>query len=112
MLLGVLFVFAGVMHFVATGRYVQIMPPMLPAPRTLVFISGVAEILGGIGVMLPGTRRMAAWGLVALLIAVWPANVYMAMVPERFPSVPLWALWARVPLQIPMIWWAWVYARR
>ncbi len=111
-LLGVLFVVAGVMHFVAPGRYVQIMPPMLPAPGALVYLSGLAEILGGVGIMVPGTRRLAAWGLVALLIAVWPANLYMAMVPERFPAVPLWALWARVPVQVPMIWWAWVYARK
>ncbi|RXH55337.1 DoxX family protein [Granulicella sibirica] len=110
-LFGVLFVVAGVMHFVLPKVYASIMPPMLPGPVLLVYVSGVAEILGGVGVMVPTTRKMAAWGLVALLIAVWPANLEMAMHPERFASVPGWALWVRLPLQLPLIWWAWVYTR-
>ena len=108
---GALFVVAGVMHFVLPKVYASIMPPMLPAPVLLVYVSGVAEILGGVGVLVPSTRRMAAWGLVALLIAVWPANLEMAMHPERFASMPVWALWVRLPLQLPLIWWAWVYTR-
>jgi uncharacterized membrane protein len=110
--LGVVFIVAGVMHFVAPGTYGKIMPPMLPAPLLLVYVSGVCELLGGVGLLVPGTRRWAAWGLVALLVAVWPANVYMAMVPGRFPGIPLWALWARVPLQIPLILWALWAGRR
>jgi uncharacterized membrane protein len=111
-LLGALFIVAGVMHFAAPGSYVKIMPPMLPAPWLLVYASGIFEMLGGVGLMVPGTRRWAAWGLVALLVAVWPANVYMAMVPGRFPMIPVWALWVRVPLQIPLIVWALWAGRR
>lgn len=110
--LGFLFLIAGVFHLVMPGIYMKIMPPVLPYPLALVYLSGVLEMLGGIGVVMPGTRRAAAWGLIVLLLAVWPANFYMAMVPERFPGVPHWALWARLPLQVPLIWWAWVYARR
>ena len=109
--LGVLFVGAGMLHFLIPRVYMGIMPLMLPAPLTLVYVSGLAEILGGVGVMVPASRRFAAWGLVALLIAVWPANLQMAMMPERFPSLPGWALWARLPLQAPLIWWAWLYTR-
>lgn len=111
-LFGVLFVLAGVLHFVKTGIYVKIMPPMLPEPRMMVYLSGVAEILGGVGILVPATRQAAAWGLIALLVCVWPANLYMAMRPELFPGIPGWALWLRLPLQIPMILWAWQYARQ
>jgi uncharacterized membrane protein len=77
----------------------------------LVWISGVAEILGGIGVLIPATRHLAAWCLIALLIAVLPANIQMALDHARWPTIPVWALWARVPLQLPLLWWAWLYTR-
>ena len=105
--MGVFYIVAGVAHFAVTRLYLQTMPEYLPAPRALVLVSGVAEIAGGLGVMLPSTRRAAAWGLVFLLLAVLPANVWMAQHPERFAEVPQWALWARLPLQVPLIWWAW-----
>ncbi len=110
-LLAVLFVVAGTLHFVATPAYLRIMPPSLPSPTMLVYISGVCEILGGIGLLVPSTRRFAAWGLVALLIAVLPANIHMALDHAHWPSLPQWALWARLPLQLPLIWWAWLYTR-
>ncbi len=114
---GVLYVGAGVMHFVATAAYARIMPGYLPAPRELVLLSGAAEIAGGLGLLLPQTSaaqpgRAAAWGLVALLVAVFPANVTMVTEHGRFPSVPLWAAWLRLPLQLPLLWWAWRYTRR
>lgn len=109
--LGILFVGAGSMHFVATAVYMRIMPPMLPEPRLLVQMSGVAEMLGGVGVLLPQTRRAAAWGLVALLVAVLPANVWMAVDHARWPGIPEWLLWARLPLQVPLIVWAWSCTR-
>jgi len=109
--LGVLFFGAGAMHFVATSVYAKIVPPMLPDPRLLVQISGVAEMLGGIAVLVPQTRRVAAWGLVALLVAVLPANVYMAVDHSRWPGIPAWLLWARLPLQLPLMVWAWMYTR-
>jgi uncharacterized membrane protein len=107
----VLFVVGGVMHFVKTPMYVGTMPPYLPDPRLLVQISGVCEVLGGLGLVVPGTRRWAAWGLVALLVAVWPANVQMALDHARGAGIPAWALWVRVGLQVPMIAWAWIYTR-
>jgi len=109
--MGVFYIVAGVAHFAVTRLYLQTMPEYLPAPRALVLVSGVAEIAGGLGVMLPSTRRAAAWGLVFLLLAVLPANVWMAQHPERFAEVPQWALWARLPLQVPLIWWAWRFTR-
>jgi uncharacterized membrane protein len=110
-LLAVVFVAAGALHFVFTPVYAAIVPPTLPAATLLVQISGAAEILGGIGVLIPATRRFAAWGLVMLLIAVWPANIYMAM-DHGMWGVPAWVLWARVPLQVPLVWWAGIYTRR
>ena len=109
--IGVFYVAAGVTHFAATQLYLRAVPAYLPAPRALVLVSGVAEIAGGVGVMVPGTRQAAAWGLVLLLLAVFPANVWMAMHPERFAEIPQWALWARLPLQVPLIWWAWRFTR-
>jgi uncharacterized membrane protein len=109
--MGVFYVAAGVAHFVATRLYLRAMPGYLPAPKMLVLVSGVAEIAGGLGVMLPSMRRAAAWGLVLLLVAVFPANVWMAMHPEIFAGIPQWALWLRLPLQAPLIWWAWRFTK-
>jgi uncharacterized membrane protein len=112
-LLGVAFVGAGVNHFVIPGAYERIVPPgMKGRARGLVVVSGVAEVLGGIGVLLPWTRRPAGLGLIALLAAVFPANLYMARSPERFRKIPRWALYARLPLQPLMMWWAWTATRK
>ena len=112
--LTVFMVGAGVNHFVSPAPYVAMMPAALPAPDALVYLSGVAEILGGLGLILPATRRLAAWGLIALFIAVFPANLNMAMnhLPLGARHVPAWALWARLPLQLVLIWWASRFARR
>jgi uncharacterized membrane protein len=109
--LSILFAVAGVLHFIFTPAYLRIMPSYLPAPLLLVWISGAAEIGGGLGLLYPQTRVAAAWGLVLLLICVFPANLTMVIDPGRFPTVPLWASWLRLPLQIPLIWWAWLYTR-
>ena len=109
--LAIFFIVAGSLHFLLPQSYLKIMPPYLPAPLLLVRISGAAEILGGFGLFVPSTRQAAAWGLIALLIAVLPANVYMFIVHNRFASSPLWALWLRLPLQLPLIFWAWLHAR-
>jgi uncharacterized membrane protein len=111
-LLAIFFIVAGGLHFLVPQNYLNIMPPYLPAPLTLVYISGVAEILGGLGLFVPLTRRSAAWGLVALLIAVLPVHIYMVIDHTNFASIPLWALWLRLPLQLPLIYWAWLYTRR
>ena len=114
-LLAVLMVAAGVLHFLKPKVYVRMMPTWLPAHLALVYISGVFEILGGLGLILPRTRRLAGWGLVALYIAVFPANLNMALhhLPFGGRPVPSWALWARLPLQAVLIAWAlWVSADR
>jgi uncharacterized membrane protein len=104
-LLGVFFVVAGIGHFVAPQFYLAIMPPALPWPLALIYISGVAEILGGLGVLRPATRKLAGWGLIILLVAVFPANIYAAV--HGVGSIASWILWARLPFQIVFI--AWVY---
>jgi len=112
--LGVLFAVAGALHFAAPGFYLTIMPPYLPAPRALVYVSGAAEIAGGAGLLLlrPPGRQWAAAGLIALLLAVFPANVHMAhqAVASQGWTAP-WTLGAlaRLPLQfvlIGVVWWA------
>jgi len=102
--LALLFVGAGLLHFIKPETYLRIMPPALPVPRLLVLLSGVAEVAGGLGLLLPATRRWAAWGLLALLVAVFPANVYMVGLASEL-HLPAWVLWARLPLQ-PLLGWA------
>lgn len=104
------FTFAGVMHFVIPKRYESIMPPYIPRHREAVQVSGIAEIAGGIGLLLPATRRASSWGLLALLAAVFPANLHMALHPDQVrgaKDIPRWALWARLPLQFPLMVWVW-----
>jgi uncharacterized membrane protein len=112
-ILGVLFIVAGSLHFFAPEIYVKIMPPYLPWHLALVYISGAAEVLGGVGLFVPSLRHAAAWGLVALLIAVMPANIYMATAHLPAPGImgQSWAQWLRLPLQLPLIYWAWLYTR-
>lgn len=106
-LIAALFVGAGVLHFVRPTLFERIVPAWLPAARALVLWSGAFEILGGLGVLVPALRAWAGWGLIALLVAVFPANVNMALHPELTPKVPEWALWARLPLQVVLIGWVW-----
>jgi uncharacterized membrane protein len=111
--MGAFYVTTGALHFVATSRYMSIMPQSLPAHRLLVLLSGAAEIAGGLGMLtpVPAIQRAAAWGLIALLIAVMPANLSMVANHAAFPSMPVWVLWARLPLQLPLIYWAWLFTR-
>jgi len=102
--LALLFVGAGALHFLKPETYLRIMPPALPAPRLLVLLSGAAELAGGLGLLLPATRRLAGWGLLALLVAVFPANVHMVGLASAL-HIPAWVLWARLPLQ-PLLGWA------
>jgi uncharacterized membrane protein len=97
---------AGVNHFVSPDFYVPMMPPYLPAHLELVYLSGVFEILGGILVLVPRVRAMAGWGLVALLMAIFPANIHMALSPELFPDMSTAALYARLPFQAVFLAWA------
>jgi uncharacterized membrane protein len=115
--LAAFFAFTGTMHFVIPRNYEAIMPPSLPMHREAVAVSGVAEIVGGLAVIPPGTRRFARWWLLALLVAVFPANIHMAVNPEQvrgldLDRVPRWALWARLPLQPLCMLWVWRATRR
>lgn len=103
-ILGGLFVVAGANHFRSPEPYVSMMPAWLPWPETLVQVSGVAEILGGLGVLIPRSRRLAAWGLILLLIAVFPANLNVALHGWPGRNLPGWVLWLRVPVQLVFIW--------
>ncbi len=112
-LLGAFFVAAGINHFVNPRYYEAIVPPSLADEKQLVVqASGVAEVLGGLGVLVPSLRRPAGVYLIALLAAIFPANLYMAREPERFERIPRWALYARLPLQPLMMLWAWRATRR
>ncbi len=105
-LLAGFFTFTGVMHFVIPKRYESIMPPYLPRHREAVQVSGVAEVAGGVGLLLPATRQASRWGLLTLLVAVFPANLHMAMHPDQVKGakdIPRWLLWARLPLQLPLM---------
>jgi uncharacterized membrane protein len=111
-LLGVTFIGAGINHFVTPRHYERIVPPSLKSrAQSVVAVSGAAELAGGLGVLLPRTRRIAGVGLIALLAAVFPANIYMARTPEQFRKIPRWALYARLPLQPLIMWWAWTATR-
>lgn len=105
-LISAFYVFAGVMHFVKPKIYLKMMPPYLPAHLTLVYLSGVAEILLGLLLWIPSARPLAAWGIIALLVAVFPANVYMLQRGGPAFKVPTWTLWVRLPLQGLLIVWA------
>lgn len=104
--LSLAFIAAGANHFVNPDFYLQMMPAYLPAHRELVAVSGVLEILGGVAVLIPRVRRIAGWGLVALLLAVFPANLHMALNPELFPDFSRAALYGRLPFQAIFIAWA------
>ena len=110
--LSLLFIAAGVNHFVSPNVYLKITPDYLPWPLALVYVSGFFEVLGGIGVAMPRLRRAAGWGLIALLVAVFPANIHMVVHADRFSDIPFWALVARLPLQGVLIAWVWWAAVR
>lgn len=106
-LAAIFYVGAGALHFIKTDAYLKIVPPYIPAHLAIVRISGACEILGGLGLLLPKTRRAAAWGLIALLIAVFPANVYMATNPIEAGAASIAPVlrWGRLPLQLLLAWW-------
>jgi uncharacterized membrane protein len=96
---GIAFIVAGTLHFTHTRAYEAIMPQYVPRHRESVLVSGAAEIAGGLGVLVPATRPLARWWLLGLLVAVFPANVHMALNPQRYRRIPPLALWLRLPLQ-------------
>jgi uncharacterized membrane protein len=111
---GPVFVLAGALHFLRPRWYRAIMPDYLPAHRELVAASGVAEIAGGAALLAPSplVRRIGAWWLVATLVAVFPANLHMALHPDRYKNIPRAALWARLPFQGVFVAWVLAAGRR
>ncbi|MFO0662234.1 MAG: DoxX family membrane protein [Polyangiaceae bacterium] len=110
-LLAVAMVAIGIGHFVNPTPFVKIVPSFLPAPLALVYVSGVFEVLGGVGVLIERVRKLASYGLVALYVAVFPANINMAVnhIQIGDTPVPEAMLWLRLPLQVVLIVWAlWV----
>lgn len=113
LLLAALFVTAGSLHVLTPEPFDRIVPPGTPLPpRAATLLSGAAEIVGGLGLLHPATRPAARLGLLALLIAVFPANVGMALNAERFAPLPAWGLWVRLPLQPLLMWAVWRAGRR
>ncbi|GAC1406293.1 MAG: DoxX family protein [Pyrinomonadaceae bacterium] len=102
-LFGASFVLAGLNHFLNTDMYMAIMPPYLPWHRELIYVSGIFEIVFGVLLFFRHTNELAAWGLIALLIAVFPANIQMAWHSELYPQFSPAALWLRLPLQVVLI---------
>jgi uncharacterized membrane protein len=106
---GVLFALAGANHFLDTDFYLSIMPPYLPWHLALVYLSGVCEIALGIALLIPHLARVAAWGMIALIVAVTPANLHMAVHAELYPQFSAVGLWVRLALQIVLLAWAYWY---
>jgi uncharacterized membrane protein len=113
-LAGPFFIVAGVLHFLRPSMYEAIMPPWLPAHTELVYASGVAEMASGALLLAPSPhwRRIGGWAAAATMVAVFPANIHMAVNPEEFPSIPRWTLLVRLPLQALVIWWALAAGKR
>lgn len=116
--MGLVYVVAGLAHFLAPKAFARAVPPRLPRPVGLVYLSGVAELVLGVGVMFDRTQRPSAWGIIALLAAVFPANVHLArsdtlddLVPEEYAGVVRVAAWLRLPFQPALMAWTWWYTR-
>lgn len=102
------YIVVGILHFTHVDFFLAMMPPYLPLHLELVWASGVFEILGGLGLLVPKTRRFASFGIMALLLAVYPANIHMMLHPDQFAHLgPEWVLYARMPFQFVFM--AWVY---
>ena len=109
--MGICYVAAGINHFINPAMYLAIMPPWLPAHAALVFISGFMEILLGVLLFIPSARRFAAWGIVLLLLAVFPANIQMMLNYNAENHPKLWLTVLRLPVQAALIWWAIYYTK-
>jgi uncharacterized membrane protein len=112
-ILAIAIIFVGVTHFAVPQPYVKIVPPQLPYPLQLVYLSGFFEILGGIGLLIPRVSQAAAWGLIALFIAVFPSNINMAVNHIKIDHIPTssWFHAVRLPFQAVLIAWAWWYTK-
>ncbi|MFT3879507.1 MAG: DoxX family protein [Gemmatales bacterium] len=110
-LMGLLYLAAGINHFWHPGFYLNIMPPYIPEHALMVQLSGVAEIVLGLMMLLPRYRKPAAWGIIAMLIAFMTVHIHMVQNAHLFKDVPEFILWLRIPLQFLLILWAFWYTR-
>lgn len=108
-LMASLYLAAGINHFINPRLYMRIIPRVLPNPELINWASGLAEIILAIGLVIPATRIYSAWGIIILLILVFPANIYHLTSSTPGVGLPTWILWLRLPMQGLLIWWAWVY---
>ena len=104
--LAAFFINIGINHFVNPDFYLSIMPPAFPMHVEAVYVSGFFEVLGGVCVLIPRLRKIAGWGLVALLVAVYPANIYMAITPDAFPDFPVELIYVRLAYKFVIFYWA------
>lgn len=105
------FIFAGFNHFYNPDFYLRIMPPYLPWPSALHLTAGFFEFVFGVMLLIPRFQRLAAWGLIALLLTVYPANIHMAVNHHLYPDLPMVFHWIRLPLQFVLIAWAWWFTK-
>lgn len=108
-IMAILYILAGINHFVMPRFYISIIPPFLPFPKLINWVSGIAEVVLGIGLLIPSYSTLSAWGIILLLIAVYPANIYHFMKGWRKKKM-IWVLLLRLPLQFVLIWWAYLYS--
>ena len=103
-------IFAGISHFTKKNFFMEVMPPYIPKHEEMVIISGIVEIILGIGLLFSQTKSLAAWGIILFFIAVFPANIYM-VTSGKFKKIPKWMIWLRLPLQFILIAWAFLYTK-
>ena len=108
-LMAFLYIIAGINHFRSPGMYIRIIPPLFKNPKLINILSGIAEILLGLLLMFPFSKKFAAWGIIALLVAIFPANLFMFQNKKASFGLPRWVLFVRLPLQIVLIYWAYQY---
>lgn len=108
-LIGILFVLAGANHFRTPKIYERVIPPYIPAHKTIVMISGIVEMVLGFMIMNRDTQSQAAWGLIILLVLFIPIHIYMLQNETASMKLPRWALWLRIPLQFALMYWAYLY---
>ncbi|HYD34293.1 MAG TPA: hypothetical protein VEA39_06950 [Methylophilaceae bacterium] len=106
------FFLGGISHFLIPDVFVRIVPPFIPYPEYVVYLSGLFELAGALAIWHQRLRSYVGIGLILLTLCVTPANIYMWMHPELFPYIPLWALAIRLPLQLLLIWVIWYATRK
>lgn len=110
-LMAIIYILAGIFHFLKPKMYMRIMPAYLPKHRLLVYLSGIAEIILGAALLYPPTKNLAIYGIILMLLVFLLVHFYMLSSKKAGAGIPVWALVLRIPLQFMLIWWAWFYLR-